>query len=209
MNPWDGKAALFLRTGTNIIILNLLWILTSMLIFTIGPSTAAMIGVIRKWHLNKEDSVIRCYFIEYRKFLKQGFMIGTSWICLGILLLADAFFFLQITSSLKVVFMAITAIVFILYLMTSAHLFSILAHYETKGFALIKQAFTFSFLDVGTTFAIILMWIVAGTVFFYAPLSVLVIIVPLSMVTFRFSIHSFEKIEKLKRIQTKYPLLEK
>jgi uncharacterized membrane protein YesL len=209
MNPWDGKTALFLRTVTNIIILNLLWVICSMPVFTIGPSTAAMFAVIRKWHVDKDPSVIRSFIHEYRLFFKQGLMVGTVWIFLGFLLVLDVFYFLQIPSSVKVVLIVITITAFILYLWTSALLFSILVHYGTKGLGLIKQAFTFSLMDVKTTFAIILMWLAAGIVLFYAPIAICVIIVPVAMISFRFALISFEKICKLPRIQSKYIAIEK
>jgi uncharacterized membrane protein YesL len=209
MNPWDGKTALFLRTVTNIIILNLLWVICSMPVFTIGPSTAAMYGVIRKWHVEKDPSVIRSFIHEYRFFFKQGLMVGTVWIFLGSLLVLDVVYFLKIPSDVKVVLIVITITALILYLLTSALLFSIMVHYGTKGIELIKQAFTFSVIDVKTTFAIILMWVAAGIVLFYAPLAICVSVVPVSMISFRFALISFDRICKLPKIQSKYIMLEK
>ncbi|KMY50973.1 YesL family protein [Peribacillus loiseleuriae] len=197
MNLWEGKTAAFLKTGSNIILLNLLWLTCSIPIITIGPSTVALTGVIRRWHLNKEESVVRCFFYEYQKYLKQGFLVGTTWIFLGVILLIDVIFFLQIQSESKVIFIAITAIVIILYLMISTLLFPILVHYESKGLASIKQAFIFSLWDVKTAIAIILMWIAAGLIIFYAPIGILVIFVPLTMVTFRFATHVFLKVESI------------
>jgi uncharacterized membrane protein YesL len=206
MNSWEGKTASFLRTITNILILNFLWVISSMPILTIGPSTAAMTGVIRKWHLFEDYSVFRSFICEYRLFIKQGSLIGTVWIFFGFLLVLDVYYFLQIQSSAKVVFIGITLVGIILYIMTSALLFPILVHYETKGLALIKQAFIFSFLDGKTTFAIILMWIAAGMVVFYAPYTIFVILVPVSMISFRFAMISFGKLEKFQKIQSKYIL---
>ncbi|MBT2655229.1 DUF624 domain-containing protein [Bacillus sp. ISL-18] len=204
MNPWEGKTSVFLKTVTNIVILNLLWVICSLPVMTIGPSTAAMYGVIRKWHFYKDESVIRSFIHEYRLFFKQGLMVGTPWIFLGLLLLLDAYFFLLVPSNLKVVLIVITVTAFILYLMTSALLFSILVHYQTKGWGLVKQSFTFSVIDGKTTFAIILMWIGVVMVLFYAPLTVLVIVVPVSMISFRFSMISLEKVGRLPKIQSNY-----
>jgi uncharacterized membrane protein YesL len=204
MNPWDGKTASFLRAVTNIMILNFLWVIGSMPLLTIGPSTAAMFGVIRKWHLYKEHSVIRCYINEYRFFLKQGFVVGTPWAFFGALLVLDAYYFLQIPSNLKVVFIVITVLAFILYMITSSFLLPVLVHYHAKGLALIKQAFTFSFLDGKTSFAIILLWIGALVTLYYMPLALFIIIVPVSMITFRFAISSFERMEKVPRVREQY-----
>ncbi|MFC0559126.1 YesL family protein [Halalkalibacter alkalisediminis] len=209
MNPWDGKTASFLRTVTNIIILNFLWVICSMPLFTIGPSTAAMYGVIRKWHLYKEHSVIRCYMNEYRLFLKQGFVVGTSWFILGSILVLDVYFFLLIPSNLKVVFIVIIALVFILYMFTSSFLIPVLVHYKAKGFSLIKQAFTYSFVDGKTSFAIILMWIGAVITLYYMPMAVFVIIAPVSMITFRFAMKSFEKMEEIPKIREQYLTVKK
>jgi uncharacterized membrane protein YesL len=209
MNPWDGKTALFLRTVTNIIILNFLWVICSMPVVTIGPSTAAMYAVIRKWHVDQDHSVIRSFIHEYRIFFKQGLLVGTVWIFLGFLLIVDVVYFLQIPSQVKVVLIVVTITALIIYLLTSASLFSIVVHYETKGWEPIKQAFTFSVLDVKSTFAIILMWLAAGIVLFYAPLTIFVVVVPVSMISFRFALISFDKIGKLPKIQSKYVSLQK
>ncbi|MBM7654515.1 YesL family protein [Neobacillus cucumis] len=203
MNPWEGKTSLFLKTVTNIIILNVLWVLSFMPVLTIGPSTAAMYAVIRKWHLYKDESVIRSFILEYRLFFKQGLMVGTLWQFLGMLLVLDAYFFLQVQSIVKIMLIVVTVTAFILYLLTSSMLFSIMVHYQTKGLELIKQAFTFSVIDAKTTFAIILMWIGAGMILYYAPFTIFVIVVPVSMVSFRFSMIAFDKVERLPKIQSK------
>lgn len=208
MNVWDGKTSSFLRTGTNIIILNLLWFICSVPIITIGPATVAMVSVIRSWHLNEESSVLRCYFSEFRRYFKQGMMMATSWIVIGMILLLDVLYFLHISSGLKVLLLGITGMVCFLYLMTSAFLFPILVHYETKGLSLLKQAITFSFLDMKNTIAVITMWVGVGLVLFYTPLSILVIVTPVSMITFRFCMKSFEKINKLPKIQRRYVSLQ-
>ncbi|WP_342042683.1 YesL family protein [Bacillus sp. OTU2372] len=204
MNPWEGKTSIFLKTVTNIVILNFLWVICSLPVLTIGPSTAAMYGVIRKWHLYKDESVIRSFIHEYRLFFKQGFLVGNLWLFLGMLLLLDVYFFLQVPGTVKVVLIVVTVTTFILYMLTCAMLFPIMVHYQTKRLELIKQAFTFSIIDGKTTFAIILMWIGAGMVLFYAPLMVLVIVVPVSMISFRFSMLAFDKVGKLPRIQSRY-----
>lgn len=204
MNPWDGKTAAFMRTVTNILILNFLWVICSMPLVTIGPSTAAMMAVIRKWHLYQDHSVFRSFISEYRTFLKQGFIVGTPWIFFGILLVIDVVYFLQIPSGAKVVFIGITLVVIFLYIMISAFLFPISVHYQSSGIALVKQAFTFAFLDGKTTWAIVLLWIGVGMVLYYAPLMIFVMIVPVSMISFRFAMISFGKIENLPKVQSIY-----
>lgn len=209
MNPWDGKTGAFLRTVTNIMILNFLWVICSMPVVTIGPSTAALFGVIRKWHLYQDHSVFRSFIGEYRLYLKQGFLVGTPWLLFGVLLAIDVLYFLQIPSDAKVVFIGVTVLVMFLYIMASALLFPILVQYQTKGISLIKQAFTFAFLDGKTTLAIVIMWIGAAMFLYYAPLMIFIIVVPVSMISFRFAIISFQKIENLPRVQAKYSILEK
>jgi uncharacterized membrane protein YesL len=197
MNVWDGKAFMFLQKGTNVVLLNLLWFICSIPIFTIGPSTVAMTGVIRNWHLNQDISFFRLFFTEFRKKFKHSLIVGNMWISIGILLLFDAYFFLQVSSNIKVFLLAITFISFIFYLMTSVFLVPILVHYDIKGISVIKQAFTYALLDAKTTLAVVLMWVAAGTAIFYSPLILLVIIVPVELVTFKFIMSSFDKIETL------------
>ena len=209
MTIWDGKTASFLGKAANCIILNIIWLFFSLPIITVGPATAAMYAVVRKWHLDQEQSVIRCFLHEFRSYFKQGIVIGTAWVFLGCLLAVDIVFFLNIPSNLRVVLLAIAVLVFVLYSMTSAFLFPVWVHYQLKGFILIKQAFTFAFLDGKTNFAIMLMWVGAGSLLFYMPLIVFILIVPVTMITFRFSMFAFEKMDKMESVQIKYPLLKR
>ncbi|MCA0990699.1 YesL family protein [Pseudalkalibacillus hwajinpoensis] len=189
----NGKASIFMKTITNSILLNLLWILGCLPIITIGHSTAAMINVIRIWKIDQEDSVFRNYLHSFRKYVKTGW-IGTVWFLAGSVLVLDALFFLQMEGIIKVVLSSMTGLILIIFLLTTTFLFPILVHSGASGWDLIKKSFIRAFLDGSTSFGIVLIWLTLGTLIYVMPILIFVLVVPVSMITFRFCLLSFEKI---------------
>lgn len=80
----------FLTGLTNLMMVNFLFIITSLPIFTIGASLTAMHKVIFKTILNEDPSVIREYFTTFKKEFKQATIL---WIPVLLLIL---FFFYEI-----------------------------------------------------------------------------------------------------------------
>ncbi|WP_198162727.1 YesL family protein [Halobacillus mangrovi] len=189
----NERTTSLMKNFTNMILLNLLWILCSLPILTIGPSTAAMTNVIRSWKIDQEDSVFRSYFNGFRRYAKSGW-IGTLWLLGGLVLIIDVLLFFQISSSLKVFILSIAGMALILYLLTTTFLFPVLVHYETSGFKLIKKSFTHAFMDGSTSIGIVLLWTAAGTLIYIMPILTFLLVVPVFMVTFRFCLRSFDKV---------------
>ena len=196
MKVWNGKSAEWFRHIANFMILTGFWILGCMPIVTIGPSTAAALAVIREWQLNKNDSVIRSFFQLFQVHFKQGFWIGNGWILVGVVLSADLYVVLHLESSWKVMFISLIGAVSLLWLLVGTALFPCLIHYRKTGWSLVKASFVVTFSDIQTSIGIMLFWFAGFLLFWYSPVLMLVCVVLIFYVTFRFSMRSFEKLEK-------------
>jgi len=189
----NGKSATFIKSFVNIVMLNILWIIFSIPIITIGISTAAMTSTVKRWHIDGEDSVIRLYFKEFKKYTGQGLMIGTPWILLGGLLVYDLWYFFNIESGLRVMLISITLIVFIFYILISAFLFPVLVHSNVQGMGIIKQSIIYVISGKKDAFAIILIWVAGIIGIYFFPVLLFFMAVPVTMITFRFSLKTMDR----------------
>jgi uncharacterized membrane protein YesL len=91
----------FLEVLTNLLLLNLLWLLMCLPVLTVFPATAAMFGVVREWVQKREPSVIRAFFSSFKANFKQSFWIGIVWTLLGGFLMVSFGVAYQMPSGLK------------------------------------------------------------------------------------------------------------
>lgn len=72
----NSKFIQSLNALTDLLLLNLLWMLTSMPIVTAGASTAAVYGVLDRLDRRECDGVVRCYFRCWLGVWKQAGLFG-------------------------------------------------------------------------------------------------------------------------------------
>ena len=115
---------------SNLVLLNLLWILCSLPVVTMGAATAAMYHVIFLYITNQDDAVIKPFFKALKGSLKQTTPIWLLHILTGGMLLAE-FFYLSGESSgvLKLFWVAIV----LLFLAVGTYLYSLIGRYDTTG----------------------------------------------------------------------------
>lgn len=87
-SPFMLKAS---RVG-NLILLNLLWILCSLPIITIGPATVAMHYVIFQYHTERSDQVFKPFFQAFRRDFFQSMLLGIPVSILCALLVFNGLF---------------------------------------------------------------------------------------------------------------------
>ena len=81
-NP-DSKLMQFLSRVGDLMILNLLFLLTSLPIFTVGAGLAAMYTVCFRFDTDREQGVIRSYFRAFRENFRQGTVL---WLILAVVI---------------------------------------------------------------------------------------------------------------------------
>lgn len=125
---------------TNLLILNVLWVLCSLPILTMGASTTAMYSVLFAYRRKETDSVFRPFFTAFKK----GFVKSTlSWIVLLVLGIALGYdIILLIHGAEMQLFLCIPVIIVsLLVLITGVYLFPQLALFDNKLKIMIKNSF--------------------------------------------------------------------
>ena len=131
----------FMMLVTNLIILNILWLVCSIPVVTAGASTAAMYAVLLGYITGKDDAVLRPFFRAFR----DNFRIATPlWILnllVGGVLAAEIFYLTADTGLwLKIIF----GVLLFIYSAATSYLYPILARYQTTGRAALFNSFALS-----------------------------------------------------------------
>jgi uncharacterized membrane protein YesL len=132
-----------LEVFTDLVYLNVLWLVTCLPVVTIAPATVAMFGVVRGWIRGKDVPTTREFFSLFKENFGQSLAVGFVWFVLGALLAADFLLVGQMESfrrPLYVVFLVFA----LLYASATVYLFPVMVNYELDWKAVIKNSLLFS-----------------------------------------------------------------
>lgn len=86
---YDNKVMTTISTAADLIVLGLFWAITSIPIFTIGASTAALYYTINKSIRNRKGYAYREYWKAFRNNFKQGTLCFLIWFIIAAFLVGD------------------------------------------------------------------------------------------------------------------------
>ena len=138
----DGPLYRVLDKLTNLLILNLIFLLCCLPIVTIGPALTAMYYVNIKVLRDEEpSSVIKCFFRSFKENFKQGLWLGLGVLVIAALLIFDLHALtsvVNIPAPIAQVLIFISVFLLIALLLVSLYLFAILAQFDNTSRELIK-----------------------------------------------------------------------
>ena len=109
---YDNPVWRFIGKFFDILILNILWMVCSIPIFTIGASTTAVYYVTLKLVRDEEGSTVKAFFKSFRENFKQATAIWIVLLITGIIIAGDLYFFIRVQNvspTLRMVMLAIFA----------------------------------------------------------------------------------------------------
>ena len=142
----------------NLMILNVLWIICSIPVVTIGASSSALNYTCIKLRRNEGDSIVRMFFHSFVTNLKQGMLIGTGMVAILIILcsgLIQALGSINSGHSVSTVFaVALVGMLFV-WVMAYTYIFMILARFENTILRTITNSFYFMAKDIFQTLKVL------------------------------------------------------
>lgn len=136
----DNPVMQFLSKLTDLIILNILFILCCIPVVTIGAAATALYTVTLKAARDEESYVVQSFFRAF----KNNFKIATpAWLIvllLGIVFFLDFRFLSTISSTMSQIFLVFLMAAVILYLMLAMYLFPYIARFENTLAATLKNS---------------------------------------------------------------------
>jgi len=150
--------------------LNLLWMVFSIPVFTMGAATAALYRVTLKLARNEEPAVTKQFLRGFREDFRQATVLWLILLGVGILLGADGFItfrmFRSSTGAVAVVWTLMLALVIaaaIVYVIVLFYVFPLVASVQNTNWAMLKNSF---FIGTHYLFCTILVLVIHFAMFF-------------------------------------------
>lgn len=157
---YDNPVWRFIGKFCDIMILNVLWVLCSIPIVTMGASTTAVYYVTLKLVRDEEGPTIRSFFKSFKDNFKQATIIWMIMLAAGCLLGFDLYFFLAIQrdpSALRTVMLAVFGGFMMIYLFVLVLVFPLQARFYNPVKRTLFNAFFMSVRHIGHTVGMMIM----------------------------------------------------
>lgn len=143
MFRYDSPFMRFMALVANLILLNLLWLITSLPLITAGASTTAMYFVVLQYVNKQDDALLKPYFRAFKENFKQATKIWIPHGLIGLALVAECFYLtINETGGLWWLIFAVMAVV---YLLISGMLYPMLARYKNTTRNIVLNSINLSF----------------------------------------------------------------
>jgi Predicted integral membrane protein len=153
----DNAFFRIMTKSMQILYLNLLWILFSIPIFTIGASTTALHTITLKMVRNEEGYI----FADFKKAFKENFKQATAiWLLVItalIILLGDIYYFAQWKNSMAIVAMGVFLFGVLVVVLTMLFVFHLQAYYENTTKLTLLNSFELSIRHLPTSVALLIL----------------------------------------------------
>ena len=174
---YDNPVWRFIGKLGDLILLNILWIICSIPVFTIGASTTAVYYVTLKLARDEDDSTIRSFFRSFKNNFKQATAIWLILLAAGLVLSVDFWFFISgqmaLGGILKTVLTAVSGGMLLIYMFILTYVFPLQARFYNPVKRTIMNAFFMSVRHLLQTIGILVIdaGMVAASYFslFYLP----------------------------------------
>ena len=140
---YESPVVSFLELMFNLMVLNVLWVICSLPVVTIGVSTAALDYTCIKMRNDEGNSVVRMFFHSFAQNIRQGAILGTGMIAVLIILTA---FLIQAAGSAAAgqAFYAFAAVIVMIlifaWMLLFIYLFMVLSRFENTAFRTLTNA---------------------------------------------------------------------
>ena len=152
---------------TNLVALNILWLICCIPIFTAGAATAALYHTIFQYHTQQDDAIFRPFLKAFRSNFKQATLLWLAVLFVVGLVVFDLVYLLSWGQGTAVLFLLIACVVFVLGI--QLHLFPLIARFEMNAKALLRTSASLTILHFPTTLLVLILNGVPFAVFAYDP----------------------------------------
>lgn len=124
----------------DLVLLNILWLLCSVPIITIGASTTALYATMMKVVANEEGYIIRDFFENFRNNFRQSTSVWVILVILGLFLGMDFALLNSVPKSIAKIGSILLGIVLFFYLIEIFFVFPLIAKFDNTTWNMMKNA---------------------------------------------------------------------
>ncbi len=155
----NNKLTNFLQKLMYVGYLNLLWIITSLPLITIGASTTALYYTVLKIVRNEEGYIAKDYFRSFKQNFKQATKIWLIMLAVVFMLTINFFYFSSQNNSFSRIFSFLFLSLFFIFAIISSYIFPLLAQFHMTNKNLLWTAIILSLKNLHWSFCLtILFW---------------------------------------------------
>lgn len=144
---YDGPVFSTLNKITDLIWLNILWLICCIPIFTIGASTTSLFYITLHMAKQEEGTITRTFFREFKRNFKQSTAIWLIFLVIGFVLCSDLYIIvnmMKLPSFIHTAFVCLNFVLLLYYVLTLLYVFPLQCSFENKIKHTIKNAMILS-----------------------------------------------------------------
>ena len=175
-NKLASSLGLFLRRMFDLMVLNILWLLCCLPVFTFGPASSALARVMITLVRGGSEAVAKNYFIAFRRDFGRAVVLGLIGLLGLAIAVSDILFALSLSGGMKILFLIVAVLVSSLVFSYLAFIFALHAFFENSIAGQIRNALSLAAASPMETLAIWLCFAVPVAAILLLPRIVLVYI---------------------------------
>ena len=175
-NKLASSLGLFLRRMFDLMVLNILWLLCCLPVFTFGPASSALARVMITLVRGGSEAVAKNYFIAFRRDFGRAVVLGLIGLLGLAIAVSDIRFALSLSGGMKILFLIVAVLVSSLVFSYLAYIFALHAFFENSIAGQIRNALSLAAASPMDTLAIWLCFAVPVAAILLLPQIVLVYI---------------------------------
>lgn len=150
----DNVVVIALNRIGDLILANLLFLLCSIPLITIGPSLTALYHCMLRIVKGNDDGIIKTFFKAFRQNFIQSLIAWLAIVAVGVILFLDTRFLLQNASEAGKIFYYLSGLVLALLVMVALYIFPVIAAFSNTLKNLLKNSVIFAFMHIPSTLLI-------------------------------------------------------
>ena len=150
-SPWVQRFAML----TNLVMLNILWLVCCIPVFTAGAATSALYHTIFQYHTKMDDAVLLPFFRGFRSNFKQSTLLLPPLLAALALIGFDIVYLVSRGKGTAVIFLLIVAALFLMGILV--HLFPLIARFDMDAKALLRTCVSLVALHLPSTLLVIVL----------------------------------------------------
>lgn len=162
-SPWVQRFAML----TNLVCLNILWLVCCIPVFTAGAATAALYHTVFLYHNKEDDAVLRPFFRAFRTNFKQSTLLFLPLMAALVLVVFDLVYLASYGKGTAVLFLLILVILLLMGMLI--HLFPLIARFDMNRKALLRTAFSLTALHLPGTLTVIALLVLPVVLLLFFP----------------------------------------
>lgn len=166
---YDSAVVRLFNTITNIMLVNILWLVCSLPIITMGAATTAAYYVFYKNITEQDEAVIKPFFKAFKKSFVQATLMWLPLALIGAVLVLDIMYLVSKYLGTFHVLWVATIVIGLLYLILVSHCFAIMGRYDAPIKQIICNSYLIFLLNFIRSFATLLLTVALPLVLIFMP----------------------------------------